>query len=91
MVPNPTTLGPSRLGMRILSEFRGPKQALGPSQECEAATRRRQGGTEAAPRMHQGCAEDASSNDLCIEMGPRAPFKSNKVLEHITVDRSALI
>ena len=57
VVPNPTTLGPSRLGMKILNDFRGPKQALGPSQGARCGTkeapRRRQGGTKEAPRMPQ--------------------------------------
>ena len=62
----------------------GPKRVLGPSQGV-------QGGTEEAPGRHQGGTKEASGKCFDINMGPRAPFKSNKVLEHITVDRSGLI
>ena len=59
LVPNPITLGPCRLGMRILSHLRGPKQALGPSQGVQGGTReaprRHRGGTKEAQRRHQGC------------------------------------
>ena len=52
LVPDATKLGTSWLGMTVLRGFRGPKQALGPSQGV-------QGGTNEAPRMHQGCTRDA--------------------------------
>ena len=52
---------------------------------------RHQGGTKEAPGRHQGGTKEAPGSELCIDMGPRAPFKSNKVLEHITVNQSALI
>ena len=92
LVPNTTKLGPSRLGIRILNDFTGPTQALGPSQRVRGGTkeapRRHRGGTRAAPRRPRGGSRDDSSNDFGIDMGPRAPFKSNKVLEHITVNQS---
>ena len=47
--------------------------------------------TKDAPRRHQGGTREAPRRHLHIDMGPRAAFKSNKVLEHITVDRSGLI
>ena len=52
LVPNVPKLGPTWLVMRILNDFRGPKQALGPSQGVR-------GGTKAAPRRHQGGLSEA--------------------------------
>ena len=53
--------------------------------------RRHRGGTGEAPRRHRGGTKEAPSSQLHIEMGPRAAFKSYKILEHISVDRSGLI
>ena len=74
--PNTTKLGPNWLGMGILYDSEGPKQALGPSQGVQGGTReaprRHQGGTEEAPRRHQGGTKVAPSKELDIVMGPRA-------------------
>ena len=95
LVPNTTKLGPSWLGMKFFSDFGRSKQALGPSQGVRGATKdapgMHQGGTKDAPMTHQGCTKDASGNKFDIDMGPRAHFKSNKVLEYLTVNQSALI
>ena len=62
--------------MRILGDFRGPKQAPGPSQGVQGGTKeapgRHRGGTEEAPGRHQGGTKEAPRKDLHIDMGPRA-------------------
>ena len=52
------------------------------------------GGPIQALGASQGVQEftrEAPRNEFDIDMGPRAHFKSNKVLEHLTVNQSALI
>ena len=82
MVPNAAKLGTSWLGMTVLRGFRGPKQALGPSQGV-------QGGTKEAPGRHRGGTREAPRRNLHINMGPRAaPIKTAKSYNTIMVNDS---
>ena len=83
MVPNATKVGTNWLGMRILGDFKGPKQALGPSQGVRGGTkeapRRHQGATEEAPRRHQGSTREAPRRQLDIGKNPR-PIKKRTTI-----------
>ena len=83
--------GLEQLNLVFARKTKGTGNQKANPRSTREAPRRHQGGTKEAPRRHQGGTREAPRRNLHISMGPRAAFKTYKVLEHITVVGQGLI